>query len=65
MALSTDKNDLLKMINEQEKDLCRINTRIDVMLKVGEKKTLDDLKLEKKILENKIAMLEKILINAK
>lgn len=51
MALSTDKNDLRKMIIKQKENLHRIKSKVN------------DLKLEERIIENKIAMLERLLVN--
>lgn len=64
MALSTDKNDLITLILRQKRDLFRINSKISFLVDVDSKdKEMISLKFDKKILENKIAMLEKLLIN--
>ena len=65
MVLSTDKNDLISLILKQKRYLFRINSKISFIVDVGsEDKEIINLKLEKKILENKIAMLERLVINA-
>ena len=64
MALSTDKNDLITLIIKQKRDLYRINSKISFIVDVDSKdKEMTNLKLEKRILENKISMLERLLIN--
>jgi len=65
MAISTDKNDLIALILRQKTYLFRINSKISFIVSVSSKdKEIISLKLDKKILENKIAMLEKLLVNA-
>ena len=65
MAISTDKNDLIALILRQKTYLFRINSKISFIVSVGsEDKEIISLKLDKKILENKIAMLEKLLAHA-
>ena len=62
MALSTDKNDLITLILRQKRDLFRINSKISFLVDVDSKdKEMISLKLDKKILENKIAMMERLL----